>query len=251
MSSLSEDHPAVIPTPSRSVPDRLRTADFIAEMDILTILVVFITAYLKTPSAAALVEFPWWTVMLGVAMLFVRMTLLLALNGSWRKLLAGVLVAVNGVVNYTFGSVTDTDEPPWEVVQRLKTKTGGPLRRAHFTWYCLLSLGILALILIIGGSGGVSGSPFWEIFVATFILGQFRAPTIRGIWALFGFGLLSASAAQALYLGLHHADPRPFDTIHFGVASYIAPGLLVGFISTLVYWLTRRRESQLDTRRGT
>ena len=209
-------------------------------------IVVVLTAYFKAGSWSGLGDFPWQIVMVGAGILFFRMVCLMSLSGTLRSLTASVFTAANALYNFFYRSVTDQPAPEWRFVQVMGAKSGGPLRRTDKSWYFLLVLGILAMVIIVAGSGGVADSPFRDILVATFILGQFRAPTSKGIWALFGFGLLSVGAAHILFLVLENIDPLPFDSIHFRVEFYIAPGLLVGFISTMVYWLTFKAQAAVS-----
>jgi len=225
-------------------------------MDALTVIVVVLTAYFKAGDWSKLGRFPWNVVIVGVIALFVRMLALSILSGTMLRLVGGVLSNLNTIVNTFTTSVTDADDQrAWPFANRLKASRRDRLRGADVSWYCLIALGVAALIVMVAGSGGVRDSPFRDILVATFILGQFRAPTAKGIWALFGFGVLAATATEALYSSLRHDHRFGLAHLTFPGSYYIAPGLLVGLVSTLVYYLTfmneaKRRLNSPDTRSG-
>lgn len=225
-------------------------------MDVLTVAVVVLTAYFKAGSWSELGQFPWYVILAGAAALFLRMLVLSVLSGSMMKLIGGTLSNVNSIYNAFTTSVTDDDDQRrWPFAEVLKSDPPSWLRKADAAWYFLVALGILALITIVAGSGGMTDSPFRDILVATFILGQFRAPTVKGIWALFGYGIFAAATAHIFYLSLKHANASAFMQLDFSGVSYIAPGLLVGLVSTLVYYLTfmneaKRRLNRPDTRSG-
>ncbi len=236
--------------------DRIRTADFICFMDVLTVVVVVATAYYKAGGWSELGQFPWYIVVAGSACLLIRMLVLSALSGSMLKLIGGTLANVNSIYNTFTTAVTDDDDQrSWALAEALKARSSSLLRRANAAWYSLITLGVVALIVIVAGSGGVANSPFRDILVATFILGQFRAPTAKGIWALFGFGILAAASSDIAYILLRQVNAPVLEHVTFSGAYYIAPGLLVGLVSTLVYYLTfmneaKRRLNLPDTRPG-
>jgi hypothetical protein len=236
--------------------DRIRTADFICFMDVLTVIVVVLTAYFKAGGWSELGLFPWNVVIVGVVALFFRMLLLSTLSGTMIKLIGGVLSNLNSIYNTFTTSVTDSeDQRMWPFANALKSDPPSWLRSTDASWYSLIVLGVFALIMIVAGSGGVADSPFRDILVATFILGQFRAPTAKGIWALFGFGILAAAATEVLYASLRHAHTFGLAHLSFPGSYYIAPSLLVGLVSTLVYYLTfineaKRRLNRPDTQSG-
>jgi hypothetical protein len=225
-------------------------------MDVLTVIVVVSTAYFKAGGWSELGQFPWYVVIAGSVTLFLRMLILSALSGSMLTLIGGTLSIVNSIFNRFSSSVTDdADQDRWRLAEFLRSDPPSWLRKANRAWYCLIILGIFALIVIVAGSGGVANSPFRDILIATFILGQFRAPTARGIWGLFGFGILAAASADALYIYLSHTHSSAFMNLDFAGVYYIAPGLLVGLVSTLVYYLTfineaKRRLNRPDTQSG-
>jgi hypothetical protein len=212
-------------------------------MDALTIVVVVFTSYAKVGGWSDLGRFPWWIMMVGAGILFARMTLLMVLNGTGYQI-------VSNVANFVGRSITDNPDFrfQWSAApQPLSERKGGPLDKPTFTWFFLIVIGILAMVTIVGSSGGITSSPFWEILLATFIIGQFRVPTGMGIWALFWFGIPASAAAQVMYQLLSSADRRPFAMMHFKTAYYVAPLLLVLFISTLVSYVTFSTEPNSPT----
>lgn len=220
--------------------NRRRTADFIWQMDALTIVVVVFTAHAKARSWNELGSFPWSIMMVGVSVLFVRMSLLMILSGSGYQM-------VSNIANFVGQSMTDKPDFrfQWSAGARpLAERKGGPLSKPTFLWFFLIALGMAALVAIAGSSGGFS-SPFWEILLATFIIGQFRAPTGKGIWSLCWFGLLAAVAAPAVYQLLYNANPKSFAVMHFDIYYYIASIVLVLFVSTLVSYVTFITEPNL------
>lgn len=231
--------------------DRRRTADFIATADLFTVAIVVGTAASKVPAAGDLKVFPWSLMLASAAALFVRMLLLLFLTGSLRLIMGHAIGLIPRFLTVVAGMVSgddDGDTAPtaqpvsWGLVEKLTAGRRNRIRYESVLWYTLLGVGILAMVILVGASGGMANSPFRDLLIATFILGQFRSPTDKAIWTLFGLGLVAATSAHVLYILLQRAHPEAFSSLRFFGVSHIAPGFLVAFTSTLVYWLTFRNE---------
>jgi hypothetical protein len=208
------------------------------------VLVILATAYLKAGSARTLVQFPWSFVTVGAATLAVRMLFLLVMTGTIWRVAAAVVSVAPALANGLGKAISDEDDyVKWEpaVIAKARARARNRIKDHKLLWFGSLVVGVLALMTAVAGSGGMADSPFRDLLVATFILGQFRSPSDNAIWALFYLGIAAATGAHVEYIGLHHLNPSAYDAIDFYGVSYIAPGVLVAFMSTLVYWITFRR----------
>ncbi|MDP9001212.1 MAG: hypothetical protein M3O46_14010, partial [Myxococcota bacterium] len=108
----------------------------------------------------------------------------------------------------------------------------------------LLALGFLALMGLVVGTGGMVESPFRDVLVATFILGQFRAPTDLGIWVLFALGVATALTTHVVFLWLRHENGTAFAAVDFPARYHVAPGLIVALVTTIIYSKTFSAERE-------
>jgi hypothetical protein len=222
--------------------DRRRTAEFIAFADVLIIGIVLVTVLIMAGDPRKLLGFPWTIVTVGIGILVFRMVFLLWLSGGIVSLVGFIGKIANEVWKWLAGVIVDSYVPSqWQWVARFERGSTDVIDRHLTTWFFLLVLGILAQMVIVAGAGGMAHSPFREILVATFILGQFRSPTAKAIWSLFFFGIGAAIVTQILYSLVRN---YLYDSIEWPGGSYIAPLLLVGFFSTVVMYTTFVAEEQ-------
>jgi hypothetical protein len=225
--------------------DRGRTADFVALTDLLTCLVVGMTVVTRASGPSELKELPWAAVEVCLAVLALRMLIFLSLSGSMRLLLGEMVAAANGVSSWFVQSVSDTSESSeWQLTSRLRRSRVSSIERHSAIWYLMLSLGMLALMAIVASSGGLSDSPFRDILITTFILGQFRSPTKRAVLALFAFGVGGGILTQVLAGALLSHDPTAFGKSNFEGLAWVAPLLIAASLSTLVYLITFESEER-------
>lgn len=107
-------------------------------------------------------------------------------------------------------------------------------------WYLIVGIGILPQVTLVIVTGGMDKSPFAQILMATFVLGQFRASTGKAIWALFGMGVVVALLTHVAYLTMLKYWPNSIYQTTYQARYFIVPGLIVAFASTLVFWVTFR-----------
>jgi hypothetical protein len=107
-------------------------------------------------------------------------------------------------------------------------------------WYTFIFFGVACQVPIIATTGGMGASPFAQILIATFILGQFRASTSRAIWGMFLAGVVFAVGTHALFLQLTSANPVGFPRFQFDARWFISPGIVVALASTFVFWISFR-----------
>jgi magnesium-transporting ATPase (P-type) len=112
-------------------------------------------------------------------------------------------------------------EPPKEFAN----KNGG-------LYYALLATIILSLAATVAFTGGLIRSPFAQVFVGSFILGQVLSPNTRTVWYLFAMALATAVLCQFAYWLLEFRWPWYPELAVPGLA-YLFPGLLTALASTL------------------
>jgi hypothetical protein len=208
------------------------------------VVIIVVTARVARGSFGGFAEFPWTFLAAGTAALFLRFLLLLGLTGGYQVIAAALGNFAWATYNWFCGIVTKEYKPPkWEWPTRLASRPSSLIYRADKQWFSLLVLGIVAQLVIVGASGGMAASPFAQLLIATFILGEFRSPTSAAIWWLFAFGIAAAFTAHAVFLGLERVDPSAWKDVAFPARYFIAPGVLVSFASTAVYWVTFMAEA--------
>ncbi|MEV0250542.1 VOC family protein [Nocardia sp. NPDC050712] len=231
--------------PRRDLDPR-STAHFIAFSDIFVVAVVAWSLY-GVSTSVGYWEFPLCVVSAGAALLVLRMVLLYAITGGWLIFLGktGILVCEFG---FWVARLINNRLPEWEGSERLSkwavNERGAKRLREPRTrtvsvfWYTLLGLGIGAQTFIVAGSNGIPGSPFTGILIATFVFGQFRAPTRWGIVILAGIGLAACGAARLIFWLLHARYAEQFGEIHYVDADVLIPLAFIAFMSTGVNLLT-------------
>lgn len=225
--------------------DRKRTAQFIAVSDLAIFLVVIGTVFVGYGGLGTLAVFPWSVVAGGSVALLLRMFLLLLLVGAVQQIVGATFQGIRASYTWIVDTIGDgkISIDRWEWADRLARDDHSTIDHHLAWWAFLVGFGIVAQMVIVAGSGGMATSPFAQFLITTFVLGQFRSPTGRAIWALFFSGIACAALAHVLYIILHHFNPADFDSLQFSGTSLIAPGILVAFVSTLVYWVTFRTEA--------
>ncbi len=220
-------------TPPAAQPKRILrrhdTALLIAAGDLFMLLVVAGSAgvwQLGDGADDALVA-----VWIGAGLVAIRMILLIA-NGAFAVF--SWMLAVVASKNDATSDATRNNDLAADLA-----KTRLWFERHYVAYIVFITIGVIGLVVIVAFSGGVKDSPYAQLLLATFVLGQVRAPTPRAVWTLFFVGGAVVAATQAIYwLTSDKIWPDGFEALESGAWLFLAPGVLVALATTLVNWFT-------------
>lgn len=221
------------PTIERKL-DRRYTANFMAIADVA----IAITSWVTIASTDTLISWSPSSIiaLLSIAILVVHAATLFLFGGFLLSVLVGMIAIGSGAAGdegmrlYTASNFRLVVE---KHLGRLPNFSNG-------LWYLIVGIGILPQATLVIVTGGMDKSPFAQILMATFVLGQFRASTGKAIWALFGTGVVVALMTHVVYLAMLRNWPKSIYETDYQARYFIVPGLIVAFASTLVFWVTFR-----------
>lgn len=220
------------------------TALLVIVADLISVVAVLGVLFAHVHRPAELGHLPLLLPTVGAGLMVTRTIGLQVITQGWKAVLRSMVRTFDKAVAVSSKGISGKSSPAKQrpVPQWLRTD---PSRvDAHRTWWLvLLGVGMLAQVLTVAGSGGLAESPFTELLITTFILGQFRSPTGAAIWTLFGLGIFTSVTAHLLYLGLRAHDRKQTDGLHWSTWAHVVPLLIVGVMSTVVSYFLRRSEA--------
>jgi hypothetical protein len=156
-----------------------------------------------------------------------------ALWAAAFTLAASVLLLISaGVVRYLEQAfVFEVTDPPNNTEQGSRAW----LDRNREMYYGCIAVIIASLGATVVFTGGPARSPFAQILIGSFVLGQILSPNARTVWFLLVTGCITVIACQLIHaLGEKYWWHAEFVGLSVPAATYIAPAVLTAIASTFV-----------------